>query len=106
MLATAPAEVFLHDTVHRWLVAALEPESDRQCDLATVVKYAGVVTELHVIAIDGFATAILTEELSRVENLGDEHRTLTLRCRGEKVQILPHCAADGAGNAYVVFQSG
>jgi hypothetical protein len=46
------------------------------------------------------------EQLCRLENLGDEHGTLTSGGRRQKMEVLPHSSANRAGNADVVLKTG
>ena len=105
VLAPTPAEIFLHNAVHDRFVALVESESHSERDVPLLVERTGVVAELHVVPIDGLSPAIVGEQLRGLENLGDEHGSLTRRSGREKVQILPDCSADRAGNSDVVLQA-
>ena len=105
MLAATPAEIFLHDTVHDRFVAPFELESHRQRDVPLLVECAGVVTELHVVPIDCLSPAIVCQQLGGLENLRDEHGSLSLRSGRKKVQVLPDRSADRAGDSDVVLQT-
>jgi hypothetical protein len=101
-----PAEVLLHDPVHDCLVATLELERHGQRDVTLLVERARVVAELHVLAINGLSSAVVRQQLRRLEDLGDEHRSLAFWCRGKKMQILPYRSAHGAGNSDVMLETG
>ena len=105
MLPAAPAQVLLHDAMHDAGIAPLELERHCQGDVALLMKSARVVPELHVIPVDGLSLAVLGQQLGRLEDLGDEHRSLSFGLRRQKMQILPDRAADGAGDSDVVLQS-
>jgi hypothetical protein len=79
MLATPPAQVFLHDAVHRGLIATSQTKRGREHDVAPVVKDAVVITEAHVLCIDGLSFVLFAQDLARLEHLGDEHRSFALR---------------------------
>ena len=106
MFSPAPAQVLLHDPVHDRLVAALELEGDGQGDVALFMQSTGVVAELHVIAVHGTAFALFGQQLGGVEYFGDEHRSLTRGGRREKMEILPHGAANSAGYSDVMLEAG
>src|SRR5689334_6992434 len=65
-----------------------------------------VVSESHVLRVDRPALALFGEQLSRAEDLGDEHGPLALGGRREKMKILPDGTANGARNPDVVLQPG
>src|SRR5512138_2200629 len=102
---TSPAQVLLHDTMHRCGIAGGEAKGDRERDFASVVKDARVVAETHVRVIGEVAHAALVEQLGRLEDLVDEHRPFAVRGRRQKMEILPDSTADGARNADVVLQA-
>ena len=105
MLAAAPTEIFLHDSVHDRFVARLELEGHGQRDVPLLVECAGVITELHIVAIDGLSPAVVGEKLSRLKNFRDEHGSLSLRGGRKKVQVLPDRSANSAWDSNVVFQT-
>src|SRR5690349_2445238 len=70
-----------------------------------MMEHAGVVAELHVITVNCFAASILLKQFSRVEDLGDEHRSLALGCWRKKVQVLPNGATNRAWDADIVLES-
>ena len=105
VLSTAPAEIFLHDTVHDAFITTLELEGHRERDIPLFVERAGVVPELHVIPVDGLPSAIMRQQLRRLEDFSDEHRSLSRRGWREEVQILPHSPANGAGDSDVVLEA-
>ena len=105
VLATAPAEIFLHDAVHDRFVPSLELESHRERDVALLVERAGVVTELHVLPIDGLSPAVVGQQLRRIEDFRDEHGSLPRWGWRKKVQVLPDCSTDRAGNSDVVLET-
>ncbi len=105
VFATTPAEILLHDAVHDCLITPIELESDCEGDVALLVEGAGVVTELHVIAIDRLSPAIVGEQLRRLEDLGDEHGPFPRWCGRKKVQVLPDRSADSTGNPDIVLQT-
>jgi len=105
MLTATPAEIFLHDAVHDRLVTPLELESHGQRNVALLVECAGVVTELHVVAVDRLSPAVVCQQLGGLENLRDEHGSLSCRGGRKKVQVLPDRSADRAGNSDVVLQA-
>lgn len=106
VLAAAPAEIFLHDAVHDGFVTTLELKGHGERDIPLFVKRAGVVPELHVIPVDGSSFTIMRQQLGRLEDFSDEHRSLSGRSGREKMQILPDRSAHGAGNSDVVLQAG
>ena len=63
MLASAPAQVFLHDAVHGCLIAGLQFERDGKRNISLFVERARVVAEVHVVAIDGLSLAVVREQL-------------------------------------------
>ncbi|MEA2761319.1 MAG: hypothetical protein QOD47_603 [Gemmatimonadaceae bacterium] len=105
VLATTPAEVFLHYPVHDRLVSPLELKSDRERDVPLLVERAGVVTELHIVPIDGLSSAIVSQQLRRFKDLRDEHGSFSLRGGREKVQVLPDRSTDRTGNTDVVLET-
>lgn len=105
MLATTPAEIFLHDAVHDRFVARLELERHGQGDVPLFMECAGVVTELHVVPIDCLSPAIVCQQLGGLEDLRDEHCSLSRRRGRKKVQVLPDRSANRAGNSDVVLQT-
>src|SRR5215213_1472527 len=102
---TPPAQVLLHDAMHRVGVSRRESEGYRQRDLTTGVEDARIVPELHVRLVDETAFIPLIQELGRLEYLFDEHRARTFGRRREEVEVLPHCATNSAGNPHVVLQA-
>src|SRR6185503_3784452 len=98
MLSAAPAQVLLHDAMHLAGVAALQLEGRRKDDVATMMKDRVVIAELHVVRPDRLPLTFLAENVTRLEDLGDEHRPLALGGRREKVVVLPDRAADRARN--------
>ena len=81
VLATPPAQVLLHDSMHHRFVTGIELKGDRKRDITLLVKGARVVAELHVIPVHGFPSADVGQQLRRLEDLGDEHRSLPFRSR-------------------------
>src|SRR4051812_22859609 len=71
-----------------------------------MVEHGIVVTEPNVVSPDALSLILFRKNLTRLENLGDEHRPLTLGRRRQKVKILPDRSADCARNAHVVLESG
>src|SRR6267143_5247336 len=106
MLTTAPAQVLLHDAMHYGFVSGLELEGYPQDDIALLVESARIVAKLHVVAVDRFALPVVGEEFGRLKDFGDEHGSLSSRCRREKMQILPNRTADSARDSDVVLQAG
>jgi len=105
VLATTPTEIFLHDAVHDRLVPSLELESHCERDIALLMERAGVVTELHVVPIDGLSPPVVGQQLCRIEDFRDEHGPLPRRSGRKKVQILPDRSADRAGDSDVVLET-
>ena len=105
VLAATPAEILLHDAVHDRFVAPFELERHRQRDITLLVECAGVVTELHVVPIDCLSPPIVGQQLGGLENLRDEHGSLSRRGGRKKVQVLPDRSANRAGNSDVVLQT-
>lgn len=106
MLATAPAQVFLHDAMHNSLLPWFKPEGHGKGNISLLVERTGVVAEIHVFAVDGHPLAIVCQQLGRFENLGDEHRPLASWGRRKEVEVLPNCAANRAWDSDVVLESG
>ena len=105
MLPTAPAEVFLHDAVKDGWIAPRQAKGGREHDISPMVEDGVVVTEVDVIGANGSPLIVFTEDLARLEYLGDEHRAFALGCGRQKVQILPDGTANGARDAHVVLES-
>src|SRR6476469_7022339 len=101
MLAAAPAEILLHDAVHDSRVTGLEIERDGQCDITLLMERAGVVAEVHVVAVDSDPPAIVSKQLPRFEHLCNEHGAFARRSGRQKMEILPDRSADGARNSNV-----
>src|SRR5215216_5201694 len=101
----APAQVFLHDTVHGARVATVELERHAERDLVTLMENARIVTELHVRLVNDMPLAPLIEQLGGLEDLFDEHGSLSLRRRRKEVQVLPDRSANRARNTDVVLEA-
>ena len=106
MPRAAPTQVFLHDAVHHIGIAAFELEGCSEYDVAAVMKNGVVVPELHIRRVNRRPPVVLLQQLRRFKHLGNEHGPLPFRRGRQEMQILPDCAANGAWNTYVVFQSG
>jgi hypothetical protein len=106
MSRASPAEILLHDPMHNSRIALLELEGDSEGNISPMMKDTGVVPELHVAGIDCGARAFFCQEIARAENVGDEHGALSFGLRLEKVQVLPDCAANGAGYSHVMLEAG
>jgi len=105
MLAAPPAEIFLHDAVHDSFVATIELESHGKRDITLLVERAGIITELHVIPVDSLSSAIVGQQLCRLENFGDEHGSLSRRGGRKEMQILPDRSPNRARNSDIVFKA-
>ena len=81
MLATAPAQILLHDAVQRRGVPLREAEGRGENDVATMMKNRVVVAKLHIVRPNGAPLVLFAEDLARLEDLGDEHGAFTLRGR-------------------------
>lgn len=106
MLSTAPAQVLLKNSMQRGRIAATEIECDSEDDVAPMMKDRIVIAEIHVVGADDFTLILFGQDLARIEHLGDEHRSCSFRRRRQKVQILPHRAANRARNPDIVFEPG
>src|SRR3954465_12190041 len=65
-----------------------------------------VVGKLHIVGTNSTALALGRQDVTRVENFGDEHRSLALGRGREEMQVLPDGAANGARNSDVMFETG
>ena len=74
----APAQVLLHDPMHRSDVTAREAECDGEGDFVTRMQDTSVIPEPHVLPIDNAADALFVQQLGRLEHLLDEHGALAL----------------------------
>jgi len=106
VLAASPAEILLHDAMHYRRIAGLELKRHRQSDVALLVQGAGVISELHVVAIDRPPLPVMGKQLGRFEHLGDEHRSFPGGSGREEVEILPHRSADRAWYPDIVLEPG
>src|SRR5690554_386916 len=89
----APGEVLAHDVAELLDRLRLEPEGDGERDVPPLVQHRVVVAELHVLGPDGAAFSLLRQQLTGLEDLGDEARALALGWWGEEVQVLPDRAS-------------
>src|SRR5688500_273802 len=105
MARTAPAQVFLHDAMHDAGVFALELEGHRESDVTAVMQNARVIPELHVIPVDSLPVTVCRKNVAGMKNVCDEHRALPLGLVLEEMEILPHRAADRAGNSNVMLDA-
>jgi hypothetical protein len=81
MPGTAPTQILLDDAVHIGRVATRKLERCRKGDLMAVMKPAGVVPESHVFQGNGAASAVVVEQLGRLEDFSNENRALAFRRR-------------------------
>ena len=105
MTCTPPAQILLHDAMHDGGIAAFELKGHRESDILPMVKDAGIVAKLHELLVDSLSLSLFRQELARMKDVGDEHRSLSLGLGFEEMKILPDSAADRAGNADVVFET-
>lgn len=70
-----------------------------------MMKDRVVVAKADIIGADGAALVFLAQNLTRLEDLGDEHGPFALRSRREEVKILPNGATYRARNSDVVLES-
>ncbi len=61
MPCPSPAQILLHDAMHRADIARCQPEGDCEGDLVTVVEDARVVTESHVLFVDEMPLSLFTQ---------------------------------------------
>src|SRR5438105_1192486 len=105
MFPTAPAEVFLHDTMHFVRLSPFQAKRGRQHDVLPVVEDGIVVTKAYVARVDQPAFSLLAQDVARFKDLRDEHRPLPFWSGREEVQVLPDRAADGTRDANVVLET-
>src|SRR5688572_12376726 len=105
VLAAAPAEILLQDSVDRSGIFARQLERRREDDVLPMMEDGIVIAELHIVLADGLAFTFFGEDVARLEDFGDEHRALALRRRRQEMEILPDRAANRARNADIMLDS-
>lgn len=60
---STPAQVLLHDAMHGRRVTFFQLKGDGKRNVPPVVKHAGVVSELHVLAIDSPACSFFSQQV-------------------------------------------
>ena len=101
----APAQVFLHDAMHRGRIAPFELKGYCKRNVIAMMEHARVVPELHVVGTHRLSLVFLSEELAGVKDVRNEHRFLSLGLRLEKMKVLPDSPADCTRNSDVVLES-
>src|SRR4051812_28853464 len=70
------------------------------------MKDSVVIAEFHILRTDRLPLTLFAENLTRLEDLGDEHRSLAFRSGRQKMQILPDGSAHGTWDADIVLEPG
>src|SRR5687767_4712962 len=106
VLSAAPAQVLLHDAMHRRGLPLVQAKRHRQHDVASMVEHGVVVAKADVVRSNDLSFSFLTQDLARFKHLCDEHRPRSIGRGRQKMKVLPDRTTDRAWDADIVLETG